>query len=319
MLISLAVLCCLLLFCVHKFNISFSMRMFDWEIFRETLPLCAAMFIQILVNQANSSVDQFIIGIKLTPEHVAYYSIGLFFYSAFSSLTTVPITMYGPQIIKDVTQQVSEDILMDHLAAPSRLITLIGTTVLCGFIAAGRQFIQLFYGSDYFVAWYVAIIIMLPMMINMSSGVLINVLDALNKRMMRSYALVFTTAANIVLTVIFIDIWGIIGACAATALCTLVGQVGIMCVYYSKILKIKIMRLYYRAYNGILIPQLVATVITFQIGTQIDNPLLSFILSSCSYLCIFGFLYVKFGMQSEEKKILYTIIDRLGNIRRTMQ
>ena len=311
MFISIIEGCYLCVFCIRKFRISFSMRIFDWAIFREILPLCAAMFIQVLVNQANSSVDQFVIGIKLTPEYVSYYSIGLFFYSAFSSLTTVPITMYGPQIIKDVTQQVDEDTFMNHLVAPSRLITLIGTTVLCGFTVAGRQFIEMFYGNDYIVAWYVAIIIMLPMMINMSSGILINVLDALNKRMVRSYALFFTTVANIVLTVILIDIWGIIGACVATAVCTLVGQVMIMSIYYAKKLNIKIMHLYYRAYSGILIPQLVATVIAFLVGNLIHSTLLSFALGGCCYLCIFGVLYVKFGMQSEEKRKLVSMIKKL--------
>lgn len=81
-------------------------------------------------------------------------------------------------------------------------------------------------------------------MINMSNGILINVLDALNKRMVRSYVLVFTTIANIILTVVWIDILGIIGACIATAVCTLVGQVTMMNVYYSKKLNIKVMYLY---------------------------------------------------------------------------
>lgn len=316
MVVSLAVGCYLTVFCMRNFQISFSMRMFDWKVFRETLPLCVAMFIQVLVNQANSSVDQFVIGIKLTPEAVAYYSIGLFFYSAFSSLTTVPITMYGPQIISDITRRVDEDVLMAHLITPSRLITLIGTTVLCGFVVAGRQFIALFYGNDYIVAWYVAIIIMVPMMINMSSGVLINVLDALNKRMVRSYVLLFTTVANILLTVVLIDIWGIIGACAATALCTFVGQVVIMSIYYAKKMKIRIMYLYYKAYDGILIPQLIATGIAFLIGARINSTLLSFAISCFCYLCIFCALYVLFGMQSQEKHICRSIIYKLRNTRR---
>lgn len=110
------------------------MRDFDIIVFKDTLPLCFAMFIQVLVNQANSSVDQFIIGIKLSPEQVSYYSIGLYIYSAFSSLTTVPITLYGPQIVSDVTKKSEKPILLEHLIVPSRIITLIGSTVLFAFL-----------------------------------------------------------------------------------------------------------------------------------------------------------------------------------------
>ena len=310
-LVSITTATYLFVFCIRRLRLTFTTRYFDRQVFKEILPLCMAMFIQTLVNQANSSVDQFVIGIKLTPEQVSYYSIGLFFYNAFSSLTTVPITMYGPQIVKDIIQKVNEETLMDHLIRPSRLITLIGTTVLCGFFVAGRQFINLCYGENYKIAWFVALIIMVPMMINMSNGILINVLDALNKRMVRSYVLVFTTIANIILTVVWIDIWGIIGACMATAVCTLIGQITMMNVYYSKKLNIKIMYLYYRTFKGILIPQLIATAIAFILGNILRSNFVSLIVSGCIYITIFAFLFLKFGMQESERDIVLAIKNKL--------
>lgn len=298
-------------FCIRRLRLTFTTQYFDRQVFKEILPLCMAMFIQTLVNQANSSVDQFVIGIKLTPEQVSYYSIGLFFYNAFSSLTTVPITMYGPQIVKDIIQKVNEETLMDHLIRPSRLITLIGTTVLCGFFVAGRQFINLCYGENYKIAWFVALSIMIPMMINMSNGILINVLDALNKRIVRSYVLVFTTIANIILTVIWVDIWGIIGACIATAICTLVGQITMMNVYYSKKLNIKVMYLYKKTFKGILIPQLIASAIAFVLGNVLRSNVVSFIVSGCIYITIFAFLFLKFGMQESDRELVLPIKNKL--------
>ncbi len=310
-LVSITTATYLFVFCIRRLRLTFTTRYFDRQVFKEILPLCMAMFIQTLVNQANSSVDQFVIGIKMTPEHVSYYSIGLFFYNAFSLLTTVPITMYGPQIVKDIIQKVNEDTLMDHMIRPSRFITLIGTTALCGFFVAGRQFINLCYGENYKIAWFVALIIMVPMMINMSNGILINVLDALNKRMARSYVLMFTTIANIILTVVWIDIWGIIGASIATAVCTLVGQITMMNVYYSKKLNIKIMYLYYRTFKGILIPQLIATAIAFILGNTLRSNFISLIISGCIYITIFSFLFLKFGMQESEREIVSAIKNKL--------
>ena len=310
-LVSITTATYLFVFCIRRLRLTFTTRYFDRQVFKEILPLCMAMFIQTLVNQANSSVDQFVIGIKMTPEHVSYYSIGLFFYNAFSLLTTVPITMYGPQIVKDIIQKVNEDTLMDHMIRPSRFITLIGTTALCGFFVAGRQFINLCYGENYKIVWFVALIIMVPMMINMSNGILINVLDALNKRMARSYVLMFTTIANIILTVVWIDIWGIIGASIATAVCTLVGQITMMNVYYSKKLNIKIMYLYYRTFKGILIPQLIATAIAFILGNTLRSNFISLIISGCIYITIFSFLFLKFGMQESEREIVSAIKNKL--------
>lgn len=301
-------------FCFVKLNVSFSPKWFDFAVFKDTLPLCMAMFIQTIVNQANSNVDQFIIGIKLTPEQVSFYSIGLFFYGTFSSLTTVPISMYAPQIVKDVTAKVDDNILMEHLIAPSRLITLIGSTVLFGFFVVGRQFISIFYGQQYEVSWYVALIIMIPMMINMSNGILINVLDALNKRMSRSFVLLLTTIANIILTVLWIDLWGIIGACLATAVCTIIGQITLMNIYYSRVLKIKVLYLYYRTYKGILIPQIVASVLAFFIGRMVCNNIVSFLASGFLYVSAFAILFYLFGSQPNEKEKIKNCIELIIHI-----
>ena len=91
MAISVVILVFDIWYCTRKFSIQFTTKCFDKIIFRESLPLSMAIFIQVIVNQANSNVDKFVLGIKLSPESVAVYSVGLFVYSMFSSMSTIPI------------------------------------------------------------------------------------------------------------------------------------------------------------------------------------------------------------------------------------
>lgn len=198
-------------YCRTKFKVRFSVKYFDFGILKASFPLAFAIFLQTIVNQANNNVDKFVIGIKLNPESVSLYSVALYVYGIFSSLTTAPISMYAPEIIKKVNQNKKDDELLDTVVKPSRLIVIIGGLCFFGFIACGKPFISIVYGDEYIVAWLIAIIIMAPMLINMSNGVLINVLDAMDKRMFRSLALTITTIANIVLTVFWIDWLGMVG------------------------------------------------------------------------------------------------------------
>ena len=117
-----------------------------------------AIFIQCIVNQANNNIDKFILGIRLNPESVSIYSVGLYIYSIFSSLTTIPISMYAPQTVKEIERGTSGRKLEDFLIQPSRLIVLVGGTLLFGFVAVGREFITLVYGAEYTVAWVVALL-----------------------------------------------------------------------------------------------------------------------------------------------------------------
>lgn len=298
-------------YCKKDCKITFSFKHFDSQIFKAMLPLCLAIFLQVIVNQANNNVDKFLIGIILTPEKVALYGVGMYIYSIFSSLTTIPISMYAPQIIKNVSNGLRGKELTNTLIQPSRLIVLIGGSVMFGFIAAGKQFISIVYGKNYIEAWLVAVVIMVPMFINMANGILINVLDALGKRLYRSNILMFTTIANILLTILWIKKHGIVGAALATAICTFIGQVIIMNIYYKKKIGIPVLYMFVKSFKGILIYQIIGAVAGYFTGQLIQNIYLSFIASIFVFLLVslLGFLFL--GINSFEKQKILEIKKRV--------
>lgn len=310
MCLSLIVVCYEYLYCIKKCNIKFTMKYFDKQIFKNALPLCMAIFMQTIVNQANNNVDKFVIGIMLTPELVALYSVGMYVFSSFSSFTTIPISMYAPQIVKNVAGGMRGKELTKTLIEPSRLITLIGGSILFGFVAVGKQFITIVYGKSYIQAYIIAVLVMVPMFINMSNGVIVNVLDAMNKRIYRSNVLLLTTISNIILTVILIKNHGIVGAAFATAICTFVGQIVIMNIYYSKNIGISVMYLFKETYKGMLLYQIVASVVAYFVGQAINNVYLSFVASILLYLLIFGVAFVVDKRNKNELKQIFSMVKR---------
>ena len=298
-------------YCRKNYGTRFTVRYFDKSILRSAMPLCMAIFLQAIVNQANSNVDKFVISVMISPESVALYSISLFIYSMFSTATTIPISLYAPQIIKDVEKGKRGKDLADILIRPSRLIVIIGGLILFGFICSGRQFIYMLYGEGYFKAWVIAIIIMIPMFINMSNGIVINVLDALNKRMVRSVALLITTAANIALTVFWVKSYGIVGAASATFICTIIGQIGIMNYYYLKKLNLPIFYMFYKTYKGIVPFQMFAAAVSLLISRFISNNYVSFFVCGGVFVLLFAVLYIAFGISADEKRLVDGIFKKL--------
>lgn len=298
-------------YCKKHCGIAFSFKYFDNKIFKAMLPLCIAIFLQVIVNQANNNVDKFLIGIMLTPEKVALYGVGMYVYSIFSSLTTIPISLYAPQTVKNVSNGIEGKELTDTLIQPSRLIVIIGGSVLFGFIAAGKQFISFFYGKDYIEAWFIAMIIMIPMFINMANGILVNVLDALGKRLYRSNILIFTTIANILLTILWIKKIGIIGAALATAVCTFIGQVVIMNIYYKRKIGIPVVYMLIKIFKGIVIYQIIGSVVGYFTGLLIQNIYLSFIAAISVFILISLSGFILFGKNDIEKQEIAKIRNRL--------
>lgn len=299
------------LYCKVKFNTCFSFRKFKFSIFVSVLPLCFAIILQAIVNQANNNVDKFLISLILSPEAVTMYSISLFIYNTFSSLTTIPISLYGPQIVKNVAVDMPPNKLTDTLIQPSRLIALTGGTIVFGFIAFGKQFVSLFYGDSYTDAWLYAVILMIPAFINMSNGVIINVLNAMNKRHIRSFVLLGTTVLNVLLTIVWLQLFGMIGAAIATAISLLLGQILVMNIYYAKKLHLRIMYLFYHTYKGILLSQIAAMVLSILSTLFITNTWISFFVGATVYLASFAVLYLLVGANNSEKQKIKACLYKL--------
>lgn len=297
-------------FCRKKLAIKLRLGVCDREVLHAAIPLCLAIFLQAIVNQANNNVDKFLIGITMSPESVTLYSVALYIFSIFSSLTTIPVSMYAPKVVRGVGAGLQGAQLTEELVEPCRLTALIGGLVLFGFAAVGKQFVILLYGKAYVLAWYIAIILMAPTYINMVNGVLVNVLDAMNKRMSRSVVLIISTVLNIVLTVLWLDRWGIIGAAAATAVCTLLAQVLIMNIYYQKVIHIPVLRLFRQAFRGIWLYLVIGCVAALAVGTLITNEAISFVVCGCIFVFIALGGYFCFGMTDAEKRVFAGIVNR---------
>lgn len=296
---TISVICFVVTYCYikKKYKIPIKFKYFDKKILKESVPLCIALLMQTFVNQANNSVGKFLIGIMVSLESVAIYSVAQYIFSVFSSLSTIPITMYMPQVAKSMSEGLEGKELTKTLVKPSRLIAFVGGMICGGFFAVGQPFIELVYGAGKAEAWMYALMLMLPMYLNMTSGIVVNVLDVANKRIVRSYILLGTTLLNIVMSAFALPRYGIIGAVVSAAISTLLGQVLIMNTYYAKQFGLKILFLYKEAYKGLLEYILIATVIAFVVAQKITNHLVAllcggtiFVIISCGGMAIYNWI-----------------------------
>lgn len=296
-----------LFYCKEKYNVSFSLRYIDKKVIKSTMPFCFAILLQGIINQANSNVDKFALGVMMSPKFVTIYSISLYIQSMFYSLSAVPLSIYSPQIMKNVAKGLKEKKLADTLIEPSRLTMLIGGMVFFGFISVGRQFITIVYGKEYVESWIYAIIIMIPSYINMSNECMLSVLDVINKRIIRSIGLLITTVLNVILTILWIKKFGILGASLATMICGIIGQTIFMNIYYYKKLKIPVFYMFKETIKGILKFQVIAAICVFPLFYYISNPIISFFTMGIIFVLIFLFGFIKHGKNNYENNFMISI------------
>lgn len=297
------------IYCCRAFKVRIHYRRFDKAILKASMPLCMAIFLQAIVNQSNSLVGKFVLGVMTGPEEVALYSVSLFVFGTFSSLATIPISLYVPQVTKSVLSGLEGLDLTRTLVQPCRLIVLVSGSVVFGFAACGREFVDIVYGTEYGMAWVLAMILLIPAFINQSNAVILNVLDAKNKRINASYILMVTTALNIVITILGVRRFGIIAAAAATGLATLI-QVVIMNIYYQKAIGIRVMYLFRHIFKGILLYQLLGAVGGLLVGHVISNVYVAFVAAGLTYVAVAFGGYLLFGKTEEEATMIGQFLQR---------
>jgi O-antigen/teichoic acid export membrane protein len=214
-----------------------------------------------------------------------------------------------PQIAKNIKGGMTGQELTGSLVQPCRLNVLITGVVAFGFACIGQQFFEIIYGVEYRESWIYAIIIILPMFVNMTNGVIINVLDVLNKRHIRSYILMITTFLNIVLTIFGIKYIGMIGAAIATAI-SLIGQVILLNIYYEKKIGIQVGYLFRESYRGLLLPLVVACIIAWIVKSLIRTVVWQFLIGGTAFVVVFAVLYILLGLNECEKNKLRAIIHK---------
>lgn len=298
-------------FCRKKCSMHIRIGLFDKSIIVESLPLCLALLLQSVIQQANNSVDKVIIGARLSVASVAVYSVAQYIYSIFVSVMIAPVTMYLPQVATDLNRNLDRHRFTDTLIQPTRLITLISGIILFGFIAVGKQFIIVFYGIEKVQAWIYALILIIPLFLSMTNGVVINILDITKKRLVRSLVLFGVTLANILFTWIWVNRFGVIGAVMATGVTMFVGQVIILNIYYNFALNIEMFRLYWTAYSR-TIPILAASAaIAYLTSSFFSSALLGMFVGGCLYVSMVAFLLYKFSLNSTEKRVVSQCMSKI--------
>jgi O-antigen/teichoic acid export membrane protein len=265
-----------------------------------------------MIGQVNNNVDKMLIGMYISPEVVTLYSVPVFVYNMFCSIGAVPYSMYSTGIVKGISAGNKPSSLMDKYISAGKLTAVICGSLLFGFIAVGKPFISLVYGTQYMDGWLIAIILIVPSFFSVLLDVLTNVLDVLGKRIVYTLALAFNTAMNVALTIVLIGKFGYFGAAVATAFCTAV-QIIFMMWFYIKKIEINVFKIYFECFKKIIPFQMVACIAGYAVSNLItySTKLLSLwalIGGGIMYVIIFGVLYLSFN--EESKKIVKKLLKR---------
>lgn len=277
------------------------------SVLKEIVSYSFFIFLGSIVGQLNDNTDNVILGVISGETAVAVYSIG---YQLNSYIQQVPGTIssvFFPRVTARITKGSTMEEMTDLLIKVGRIQCYFVFLLISGFSLFGKEFIYLWAGKDYYISYWIVLVLIVPAAIpNMQSiGVLI--IQALNRHQFRAILYVVCAILNVVFSIPAGLKFGAIGCAACTGLTTLITSGIIMNWYYQNKIGLN-MKFYWKSLGALLakgIPVILA-------GIIFNTQLLNFSWKSlCLKVVLYSLIYVIYAyfimMNDTEKETINNI------------
>mgnify|MGYP003937599081 FL=1 len=298
----------------YSFNkLKIKIRLYFWDrpLLMEMLGFSFFIFLNMIVDQIYWKTDQVILGIISGTSAVALYSIAAQLDSYYMNFSSNINNVFLPRIsaITAKTEDMSE--INNIFNKVGRIQFFIMSLILTGFILYGKDFIGFWAGEDFKPAYYMALIVMIPLLIPLIQNTGIIILQAKNKHDFRAKVYVFIAILKIIISIPLAKFYGGIGCAIATAFSLIVGNVVIINIYYHKEIEINIIR-FAKEILSMTLPVLIALTIGAMGNYYIETAsILSLGLKIITYTFVFVILMWFMGLNDYEKGLFRGFLMKL--------
>ncbi len=290
---------------------------FDKRQMMEILSFGGAILLQTFVNQVNNNVDNMILGMYIEEKLViTMYSSALAIYGIYNSLISVVTNYFLPKATKLISKNASGKELTDFVIHPGRYQAIIAVACILGFALFGRNFITVWIGTKYMDAYWIILMLMIPVTVPLVENAMIAVLDATLKRIYRSAVLVVMAVINVIASVFLVQAMGFWGAAIGTVASLIIGHGFLMNIYYAKEFHIEIGRMFGSIFKGILPAGLATSILCLPLALFVPNTLLWFVVKCACFMIVYMIFLWLFGLNPSEKSMFKGIFNKMLRIKK---
>lgn len=229
------------LYCKNKLNINISFKGFDKKIIKEIFGYSFFIFLGVIVDKVNWSVDQFILGSVSGTVAVSLYSVASQINTLFINLSTALSGVMLPKITKMIATNASSEELTNEMIKVGRIQYYIIFLLTSGFVLFGKSFIIMWVGNEYITSYYIALILIIPLCFPLVQNLGISIRQAKNKHKFAAVINFIIALLNIIISIPLAKAYGAIGAAIGTGIGIILSIV-IINIYYQKELKLNMLR-----------------------------------------------------------------------------
>jgi len=223
-----------LAYSVRRLEMRFTTRGLDASLLREIAVFSSYLFIYMVVDQANWSVDKFILGRFQGTAAVAVYALAASLNAHYVSISSTVSGVFIPRVNRLVVVADDNVELTRLLTRVGRIQFMILTLIASGLIVFGRPFIAFWVGPGFSDAYPILLLLVIPVTVPLIQNLGIEIQKAKNMHQFRAWTYAGIAVLNVLVSIPLAQRYGGIGAAFGTAASLLLGNGLLMNWYYHR-------------------------------------------------------------------------------------
>ncbi|WEV69111.1 oligosaccharide flippase family protein [Bifidobacterium sp. ESL0775] len=274
-------------YAVGKLDMRFSFSKFGFSIFKSLAVFSFWIFLHQLFDAVNNYAPNFLLGALGNSTQVAIFAVAQQIRNLFAPLSLALSSVFVPKINKMVAEGSDNEELTRLMARVGRYQLIVFCFLYCGFVVVGRFFIRLWAGSEFDDAYLMILIMVLPLIFDLTQTTGLAIQRAKNKQKARSLIYIAAALVDIAISVIFIPKYGCWATVVGYVVSLLLSTGLFMNWYYNSRLGLN-MRFFWRKMVPVLLVSAgVLSVSMFVTAVIPVNSVLTFLFDGFVYVSLF--------------------------------
>ncbi len=305
---------CLLLnsfICIKNLHVKLKFKGFDFSLLKEIFAYSFFIFLNQIIDKANWSLDQFLLGSISGTVTTAVYAVSSQLNNMYMNFSTAISNVMLPKITKMEDSKATNKEFTEVFVKTGRVQYILMALIITGFVLFGQVFINWWAGPGYENSYIIACILMIPITIPLIQNIGLSILQAKNLYKYRTFIFLGIAILNIAISIPLIKIYDGIGAAIGTAVSLLLGQGLILNIYYHKKVGINMIE-FWKNILRMSIP--IIFVVLFGIGLNVfivSDSILLLIVKIILYSVVYGIMMWFFGMNTYEKDLIRKPVNKI--------
>ena len=192
---------CSFLYCRNKLRMRVIFGHFDFRLLREMGGFSFFIFLNMIIDQINWTVDTTILGIISGTTATAIYGVGSQIHRYYMALSTSISGVFTPQINRIVARGEGDGQLTRLFTRVGRIQFMLLMLVLTGFLFVGSPFVRAWGGEEYAGAYPIALMLLIPVTVPLIQNLGIEIQRAKNMHQFRSKVYFFMALGNVLVSI----------------------------------------------------------------------------------------------------------------------